>query len=189
MSFRQNIYKSLVKVEKKVKKMLKTFLKVDGSIDKAPVYKGAVIADFSLVNIGERVSFGGQVMISNTALVTIGHDCMIAYGVHIITATHDYNNHPMWKHRIDRPVQIGNHVWIGTNAIILPGVKIGDYAVIGAGTVVASHVPEKAVVVGNPARIVKYRDLSEYDETSVYPGEIKKRNFQPENKITKEKGS
>ena len=119
MSFRQNIYKFLVKIEKIVKKMLKTILKVDSLIDKAPVYKGAVIADLSFGQY-RRKSIIWRTMISNTALVTIGHDCMIAHGTQIITATHDHNDHPMWKHRVDRPVEIGNHVWIGTNAIILP---------------------------------------------------------------------
>ena len=54
-------------------------------------------------------------------------------------------------------VTIGNDVWIGTNAIILGGVKVGQGAIIGAGAVVAKDIPSYAVVVGNPARVVKYR--------------------------------
>ena len=57
-----------------------------------------------------------------------------------------------------RPVKIGKHVWIGTGAIIMPGIIVGDYAVVGAGSVVTSHIPSKAIVVGNPARIIKMRD-------------------------------
>jgi maltose O-acetyltransferase len=56
------------------------------------------------------------------------------------------------------PVTIGNDVWIGYRAIILPGVTVGSGSVIGAGTVVSKDVPEYAVVVGNPARIVRYRN-------------------------------
>ena len=52
------------------------------------------------------------------------------------------------------PVTIGRNVWIGTRAIILPGVTIGDHSVIGAGAVVSRDVPDRAVVVGSPARIV-----------------------------------
>lgn len=54
-------------------------------------------------------------------------------------------------------VTIGNDVWIGTNAIILGGVKVGQGAIIGAGAVVAKDIPSYAVVVGNPARVVKYQ--------------------------------
>lgn len=59
--------------------------------------------------------------------------------------------------------RIGHDVWIGTNAVILHGVKIGHGAVIGAGAVVAKDVPDYAVVVGNPGRVVKYR----FDEALV----------------------
>ena len=52
---------------------------------------------------------------------------------------------------------IGNDVWIGEGARILSGVSIGDGAIIGAGTVVSKNVPDYAVVVGNPGRVVKYR--------------------------------
>jgi maltose O-acetyltransferase len=52
-----------------------------------------------------------------------------------------------------RPVRIGSHVWIGSGAIILPGVTIGDDAVVGAGSVVTRDVPAGAKVMGNPARV------------------------------------
>lgn len=54
-------------------------------------------------------------------------------------------------------IVIGNDVWIGRNAVILPGVKIGDGAIIGAYSVVAKNVSPYAIFVGNPARFVKYR--------------------------------
>jgi len=56
------------------------------------------------------------------------------------------------------PVIIGDDVWIGCNVVILPGTTIGSHAVIGAGAVVTKDIPEYAVVVGNPARIVKFRE-------------------------------
>lgn len=56
-----------------------------------------------------------------------------------------------------RIVSIGNDVWIGRNAIILPGVNVSDGAVVGAGSVVTKDVPPYAVVAGNPARVIKYR--------------------------------
>jgi len=78
---------------------------------------------------------------------------------------------------------IGNDVWIGTNSTILRGVTIGNGAVIGANTVVTKDVPDYAIVVGNPARIIKYR----FSETIAeklngicwwdFPLDIIKKNF------------
>lgn len=65
--------------------------------------------------------------------------------------------------RAKRAVTIGNDVWIGANAIILPGVGIGDGAVIGAGAVVSADVPPYAVVAGVPARVLRYR----FDEQTI----------------------
>lgn len=53
------------------------------------------------------------------------------------------------------PVTIGRNVWIGRNAVVLPGVTIGDHAVIGAGAVVTTAIPPRSVAVGNPARVVR----------------------------------
>ncbi|GAB4047225.1 CatB-related O-acetyltransferase [Catellatospora paridis] len=102
---------------------------------------------------------------------TIGRYCSIAAGVRVVN-----HNHPLtfkstsglffnpalgltdrWlvEHR---PLEIGSDVWIGANAVILPEVnRIGHGAVIGAGAVVNRDVPPYAVVLGNPARVVKYR--------------------------------
>ncbi len=129
-------------------------------------YPGVMLAGIENMAIGERVSIAAGAFLSADSPITVGHDTMIASGAIINTATHDYNNHPMWKERISRPIEIGCHVWIGSGAIILPGVRVGNYAVIGAGAVVTRHVPEKAIVVGSPARVVKYRELQIYDPDS-----------------------
>ncbi|NRW82134.1 acetyltransferase-like isoleucine patch superfamily enzyme [Clostridium beijerinckii] len=60
------------------------------------------------------------------------------------------------------PVRIGNNVWIGSNAVILPGVTIGDNSVIGAGSVVTHDIPENVVAVGNPCRVL--REINEQDK-------------------------
>ncbi|MCU7551288.1 hypothetical protein OCK74_19355 [Chitinophagaceae bacterium LB-8] len=123
-------------------------------------YKGVkIIGDQSLISIGDSVSFGGNVILFANAQISIGDHSMISINVVIHTSTHDYNNHPMWIERIDKPIKIGKHVWIGVGAIISPGVTIGDFSVIGAGSVVVSNVPERAIVAGNPARIIKYRNI------------------------------
>lgn len=120
------------------------------------------IGDIHLISIGENVSFGGEVILYANALIEIGDNTMVAYNVIFHTSTHDYNDHPMWLKRIDRPIKVGKHVWIGTGVIILPGVIIGNYAVIAAGSVVNANIPEGAIVAGNPARIIRYRDKSSY---------------------------
>lgn len=63
-----------------------------------------------------------------------------------------------------RKVVIGKYVWIGARATILPGVTIGDGAVIGAGSVVTKDVPSCAVVGGNPAKVVKYRNIEKFND-------------------------
>ena len=102
---------------------------------------------------------------------TIGRYCSIARGVRIITINHPMefkSTHALFFHpdnekdkkdlREWSPITIGNDVWIGHGAIILPNVNyVGDGAVISAGAVVNIDVPPYAVVVGNPARIVRYR--------------------------------
>ena len=58
----------------------------------------------------------------------------------------------------EKPVVIGNDVWIGTRAIILPGVRIGDGAIIGAGSIVTHDVDPYAIVAGNPAKTIRFRN-------------------------------
>ena len=93
--------------------------------------------------------------------VTIGSDVMMGPEVIIYTSGHRFErlDIPMRMQGTSepRPVVVGADVWIGRRAIILPGVKIGDGAVIGAGAVVTKSVPPYAVVGGVPAKVLKYR--------------------------------
>lgn len=166
-----------------------------GNINKNYViskFEGAICQGDN-VKVGKNVSFGGNVLLYGTATISIGSHTMIGYNTIIHTSTHDYNSHPIWLKRIDRPVEIGNHVWIGAGAIILPGIRIGDYAVVGAGSVVTRHVPSGAIVAGNPAKIIKYRDLEKLkNSTSIisdYPegATIIKDSFLPANKVCKQR--
>lgn len=96
------------------------------------------------------------------AKVVIGDNTMLGPEVLILTRNHRHN-------RIDIPMMdqgseenqeviIGNDVWIGARAIILPGVSIGNGSIVGAGAVVSKNVEEYSIVVGNPARIVRKRN-------------------------------
>jgi acetyltransferase-like isoleucine patch superfamily enzyme len=104
---------------------------------------------------------------SEPYLVTIGDHCEITDGVRFIT--HDG---AVWVLRDKHPevdvlgqIVIGNNVFIGFNAIVLPGVTIGDNCVVGAGSVVTKSMPPNSVVAGNPARVI--RSLAEYEASSL----------------------
>ena len=87
--------------------------------------------------------------------VTIGEGTQIGPAVQIYAADHPRD--PAQRRdglELGRPVRIGRHVWVGGGALILPGVTVGDDAVIGAGSVVTRDVPAGATVVGNPARMI-----------------------------------
>lgn len=107
--------------------------------------------------VDEGVVIGPFVQIWANGGVRIGRNSMIGSHSVITSSTHDYFVSPMRMKRIDKHVDIGEDVWIGSGVIILPGVSIGDGAVVGAGAVVTADVPENAIVVGVPAKVVKYR--------------------------------
>ncbi|KKP95269.1 MAG: Maltose O-acetyltransferase [Candidatus Moranbacteria bacterium GW2011_GWE1_36_7] len=117
-----------------------------------------LIGNAHFLKIGKNVSFGGNVILYANAPIEIGDHTMIAINVILHTSTHDINKHPMWENRVDKPIKVGSHVWIGAAAIILPGIIIEDFSVVGAGCIVTANVPMGAIVAGNPARIIGYRD-------------------------------
>lgn len=101
---------------------------------------------------GAFLNFGCVIL--DVVAVTIGAMTQIGPGVQILTADHPRD--PAERRaglEFGRPVHIGANVWIGGGALLLPGVSVGDDAIIGAGSVVTRDVPDGATVVGNPARI------------------------------------
>ncbi len=111
------------------------------------------------IRVGKRFYANYNCVFLDVGLIDIGDDCLIGPGTHIYTV-----NHPLEAaHRAQgveyaRPVRLGHAVWIGGSAILLPGVSIGDGAVIAAGAVVTRDVPAKTLVAGNPAGIVRELD-------------------------------
>jgi acetyltransferase-like isoleucine patch superfamily enzyme len=94
----------------------------------------------------------GRTFIGAAKLVTIGNNTMIAGEVRIM----DTDLHGMdGQTAQEKPVTIGNHVWIGIRSIILKGVTIGDNAIVGAGSVVTKSIAPNTVVAGNPARLIR----------------------------------
>ena len=90
--------------------------------------------------------------ISHTWLVEIGDDVIIAPRVHILA--HDASTNLFLGYTRIAKVIIGNRVFIGASAIIMPGVKVGNDVVVGAGSIVTKDVPDGTVVAGNPARVI-----------------------------------
>lgn len=111
------------------------------------------------IRIGKRFYANYNCVFLDVGRIDIGDDCLIGPGAHIYTV-----NHPLKAARraegveYARPVRLGHTVWSGGGAIVLPGVSIGDGAVIAAGAVVTRDVPANTLVAGNPARIVRELD-------------------------------
>ena len=120
-----------------------------------------IIRNPHAVSIGDGCSFSAFVVLDAHDRITIGRNCLFALRVTVSTATHDYNVTPINSRTVTRPVVIGDDVWLGVGATILPGVTVGDGAVIGAHALVTRDVPPRAIVVGVPARVIKYRPAGE----------------------------
>lgn len=121
------------------------------------VEHGAVFS--SKVRLGDHSGIGVHCEVAGPT--TIGNDVMMGPEVVVLTANHKYDrlDLPMrlQGHETPREVVIGDDVWIGRRAMILPGVHVGKGAIIGAGAVVTSDVPEFAIVGGVPARVIGSR--------------------------------
>lgn len=120
------------------------------------------------VTIGDNSGIGKNCFLQGT--VHIGHNVMMAENVKIFTSNHRYDrlDIPMCCQGTneEKPVFIGDDVWIGDSVIICPGVKIGIGAVLGAGSVIRKDVPDYAVVIGNPAQIIKFRNGADANEAN-----------------------
>lgn len=108
------------------------------------------------IRFGAKVYFNANCVVLDVCPVTIGTNCLFGPAVQIYTATHPLD----WRLRADwlesgKPVTVGDHVWVGGGAILLPGVTVGARAVVGAGAVVTRDVPEDTLVAGNPARAIR----------------------------------
>ena len=122
----------------------------------------SVIEPNFFCDYGYNIEFNGFVYINHNSVfldcakIKIGKDTFIGPNCGFYTAIHPIDA----KQRIEgkesaKPITIGEGVWLGGNVVILPGVTIGDRAVIGAGSVVTKDIPSDVVAVGNPCRVIK----------------------------------
>ncbi len=108
------------------------------------------------IEIGENFFANYNCTILDCAKVSFGNDVLLGPNVSIYTAQHPIDakrRSEGWESA--QPVSIGSDVWIGGNVVILPGVKIGNNVVIGAGSVVTKDIPDSVVAVGNPCKVIK----------------------------------
>ena len=124
---------------------------------------------------GKNVHFGTGIYANyNLTLLDDGHIYVgnrVLFAPNVIVATSSHPLDPMlrrYEMQYNRDVHIGENVWIGAGAIILPGVNIGKNSVIGAGSVVTRDIPENVIAVGNPCRVL--REIEEIDKEYYYRG-------------------
>ena len=121
------------------------------------------IADYGCYSrIGHDTFINHNAYLMDGGGITIGHHCFIGPNCGMYTAIHPLLA-PEREQGLEKalPIVIGDHCWIGADVTILPGVTIGDYAVIGAGSVVTEDIPPHTLALGNPCRVV--RKITEQD--------------------------
>jgi maltose O-acetyltransferase len=107
------------------------------------------------IELGERVFFNFNCIVLDVCRVRIGDFTLFGPAVQIYTPMHPMNAMQRRKEEYGKPIEIGADVWVGGGAIILPGVKIGARAVIGAGSVVTRDIPPNMFAAGNPCRVIR----------------------------------
>ena len=129
----------------------------EGSYVAAPITGAA----FDRLKIGSNVYINTNLLAMSRGGITIEDEVMIAANASLIS-----NNHDPYDRQVltCRPILIKKGAWIGANATVLPGVSVGKYAIVGAGAVVTKDVPDYAVVLGAPAKVVKMLDPEKFAE-------------------------
>ena len=129
--------------------------------------KNSVVSNQLTVVLPKNVTIGSGVTVMNGALmmaaggITIEDKVMIAANVQLISNNHD----PYVRDVITcRPILIKYGAWVGAGATILPGVTVGKYAIVGANSVVNKDIPDYAVAVGSPAKVIKYLDKEKFED-------------------------
>lgn len=106
------------------------------------------------IRIGKQVFINSGCHFQDQGGITIGDHSLIGHNVVLATLNHEFA--PSRRDSMcPAPIVIGKNVWIGSNATLLPGVTVGDGAVVAAGAVVTKDVPEKAIVAGVPAKVIR----------------------------------
>lgn len=131
---------------------------------------GGCIKVFGFCQVNGKTDVGDHTVINTLNVIgsgqcTIGSYCHLAYGLTIITMNHNWRGEgiPYDDTDIEKPVVIGDFVWTGANVTILPGVTIGEGAIIQAGSVVRNDIPRLTIAGGNPATVFMHRDVEHWN--------------------------
>ena len=132
-------------------------LRINGKVP-WPVHFTSVIRNHPKIQKGILCDPGDNpnIYIQANNGIIIGNNVGFGAGTSLISANHNHNDHSI--HDECGPIVIGNNVFVGTNSVILPGVKIGDNVVIGAGSIVAKDIPSNSIAVGNPCKVIKQKE-------------------------------
>ena len=136
----------------------------------AGMMPGQIMLGSPVLKIGDRCSIGRSSSIVAHLSVEIGDDVWTGPNVYITDQNHDYTDitRPIGAQSMpERAVSIGSNSWLGTNVVVLPGVRIGRHVTIGASSVVVDDIPDYSVAVGSPARVVRRYDLDRGEWISV----------------------
>ncbi|MCD6461488.1 MAG: acyltransferase [Thermoplasmata archaeon] len=117
-------------------------------------------------SIGDNIHIQKGTFIQADGGLSIGNNVHVGRNLTIYTMNHRFEGAeslPYDSGLIRKPVVIEDNVWIGSNVSIAPGVRVGEGAIIGLGAVVTKDVPPLAIVGGNPAEVIRYRDREEYE--------------------------
>ncbi len=128
-----------------------------GSCGKDLYIKPPIYCDFGYnIHVGDGVTINFECVFLDEAPIIIGNHCLIGPMTGLYTVSHPLDPvHRAEGYVSGQPIVLKDNVWIGGSSTILPGVTIGENAVVGAGSVVTKDVPAGALVVGNPARVIR----------------------------------
>jgi maltose O-acetyltransferase len=128
-----------------------------GSVGEGSEIRPPIYVDYgSQISIGAGCFANYGLVALDVAPITIGNDVQIGPNVQLLTPTHPVDPEPRRaKWETAESISIGDNVWLGGGAIVLPGVSIGENTVVGAGAVVTKSLPPNVVAVGNPGRVVR----------------------------------
>ena len=124
-------------------------------------FEGVHVRNPKGITLGDGCSIGTRVLLDGRKGLTAGKSVVFGYECIIWTLNHDYNDEKF--NTKGGPVTIGDYAWICSRSIVLPGINIGEGAVVASGAIVTTDVPPYAIVAGIPAKIVGERQKKAYD--------------------------
>lgn len=164
--------------EAREKDLRKNFKKIGIGVTIDPL---STFCPAKMIEIGDYTQIGPEAYIWAPGGLKIGTNVSIAARVHIHTSNHNYENAiaiPYDHRSILRPVTIGDNCWIGAGVLIAPGVEIGEGSIVAMGSVVTKNIPAFSIVGGNPATIIKMRNIDHYNNLKAQGLLIHKLNYE-----------